>query len=331
MARVRAILGALALIEKRERVRFGTIASNNFFLATVVLLQGAGMFLLLLGALVILFPMSADPLRRVPAERSAQWPLTDADRRWLRVLSPWLNPIFLLLVALAAWSLRHVESASLLALLAALFAVGFFAPVVGGQPAFLRWIPAFPGRIGMFIQRALRETMVTLDFWMALLVAVSGAAYRFFVPALPEEARMMMTLLVVLALSSRAQCLFGLDSESAMIRHRLMPLPGWMAILAKDAAFLLIAVVLTLPLAPATGLAAGLVALAIGHRSAVLERRPQTRWRFSAGAGLENGLVQVVLLCSAGAAAFRSGPLVLIPCALAFAVSVWWFGRKLDE
>ncbi len=331
MARVRALLEALSLVEKRERARFGTIATNNFFLATVVLLGGAGVFLLLLGALVVLFPLSADPMKKVPPERLEQFPLTAADRRWLRILSPWLNPIMWLLAALGLWSVRHVESASLLGLLAVLFGVGFFAPQVAGQPGFLRWVPAFPGRMGLFVQRGIRETLVTLDFWMALLVAVSGTVYRFAVPNIPEEARMMMTLLVVLALSSRGQSQFGLDSEAAIIRQRLMPLPGWVVLGAKNFAFLVVVLVLTLPMAPVTGLAAGLAALAIGNYPAVLERRPQTRWRFSAGAGIENGLVQVFALGATGAAAFRSGPVVLIPAALVCASSIWWFGRKLDQ
>jgi uncharacterized membrane protein YhhN len=138
-------------------------------------------------------------------------------------------------------------------------------------------------------------------------------------------------LLVVLALSSRAQCLFGLDSASAMTRHRLLPFPGWMAILAKDLGFLLIAVTLTLALAPGTGAAAALAALAFGHRASVLERRPQTRWRFSGGAGLGDCAVQVFLLSGTGAAAFREGPWVLIPAALICAGSAWCFGRSLDR
>ena len=331
MARVRAILSALALLEKRERRRFGSIATNNFFLATVLLLQQAGVFLYLLGALVVLFPMSADPLRKVPAERLSQWPLTTADRRWLRVISPWLNPILLLLVVLAAWSLKHVESASLLGVTAALFCIGFFAPTVSGQPGFLRWIPAFPGRIGFFVQRGIRETMVTLDFWVAALISASGAAYRISMPELPGEARMMMTILVVLALSSRAQCLLGLDPEAVMTRHKLMPVPGWQILAAEDAAFVLITVLLTLPLAPVAGLASALAALAVGHRAAVMDRRPQTRWRFSGGANLGDGVVQVLALASAASVTFRNGPLVLVPCVLACAGSAVWFGRLLDR
>ncbi|MDP9169063.1 MAG: hypothetical protein M3N54_00480, partial [Acidobacteriota bacterium] len=110
MARLRPILKALATIGKRERKTFGSIASNNFFLMSVLLLQRAGTFVYLLGVLVVLFPLSADPLRKIPPERLALWPLGKRDRRVLRLLSPWLNPVTWLLAVLAAWCVWHTES-----------------------------------------------------------------------------------------------------------------------------------------------------------------------------------------------------------------------------
>jgi hypothetical protein len=97
---------------------------------------------------------------------------------------------------------------------------------------------------------------------------------------------------------------------------------------AKDAAFLLIIVVLTLPLSPLTGLAAGLAALAVGHQPSVEEQRTQTRWRFSTGANIGNGVVQVFLLVLSGVTAFRTTPFIIIPCAIACAASAWWYGRS---
>jgi hypothetical protein len=326
---ITTILKALATAAARERKTFGSIATNNFFLVTLILLGPAGSFLYLIGALVILFPMSADPLRKIPADRFPFWPISKADHWKLRLLSPWINPIMWLLAALAGWSLRHVESFGLLLLAAGLFAVGFFVPAVGGEPGFLRWIPAARGTLGQLMRKNLREMLLTLDFYVALVLTVSGVIYRLAIKDLPEEALMMMALLVVLALSSYAQCLFGLESKSGLTRYQLMPLQGWFVIAAKDAAFLLVVLVLTLPLAPATGLAAALTVLAFGHEPSVEERREQRRWRFSGGAAVSKGIIQTIAMAGAGVTAFRITPLVLIPCALVCACSAWWYGRKL--
>lgn len=325
MARVKAVLRALAAVGRRERKSFRSIASNNFFLVTAIMLGPAGSFLLLLGALVVLFPLSADPLRRIPAERLALWPLTKGEHRALRALSPWINPLTWLLLLLAAWSVKHAESWGVFALAIALFSVGFLVPRISGEPAFLRWVPAIGGQL---IRKNLREVLLTLDFYMALLLSVSGGLYRLFMPKFPDEGLMAMTLLIVLALSSYAQCLFGLESTAGRTRYQLMPLSGWQVIAAKDAALLIVVVLLTLPLSPSTGLAAGLAALAIGHAPAVEEHREQTRWRFSTGASFPNGVLQVIALAGAGVTAYRISLLVLIPCALACAGSAWWYGRQ---
>ncbi|MES1257302.1 MAG: hypothetical protein ABUS51_02685 [Acidobacteriota bacterium] len=334
MARVRSrvivpILKALATAAKRERKTFKSIATNNFFLVTAILLQQAGVFLYLIGALVVLFPLSADPLRKIPADRFPLWPLGKSERWKLRLLSPWINPVTWLLAALAAWSLKHTESLGVLLLALTLFGVGFLVPSAGGEPDFLRWIPAPRGALGQLIRKNVREILLTLDFYVALLLSVSGLIYRLAMRALPSEALMSITLLITLALSSYAQCLFGLESKSGLTRYQLMPLAGWKVIAAKDAAFLIVAVTLTLPLAPLTGLASALALLAFGHAPSTEERREQTRWRFSSGASLSSGITQTIALAGAGVTAFRITPLILIPCAIACAASAWWYGRKL--
>ncbi len=296
---------------------------------TAVLLGQAGAFLYLIGALVVLFPLSADPLRKIPPERLALWPLTARDRRVLRALSPWINPLTWLLALLAAWSVRHTESMGVLVLAVAFFSAGFLLPSFSGEPRFLRWIPAAGGPLAQLVRKNVREMLLTLDFYTALILSVSGLAYRIFVPALPGEAVMMMTVLIVLALSSYAQCLFGLESRGGWTRYHLMPLAGWRVLAAKDLAFLIVAVALTLPLSPLAGLAGGLAALAVGHAASVLEPREQTRWRFSSGAAFGNGVVQVLALVGAAVTAYRISLLILIPCALACAGSAWWYGRRL--
>ena len=50
-------------------------------------------------------------------------------------------------------------------------------------------------------------------------------------------------------MSSYAQCLFGLDGEGGRSRYRLLPVRGWQLLLAKDAAFLIVLLPLTLTVA----------------------------------------------------------------------------------
>ncbi len=329
MARLGPILKALATALKRERRTFRSIATNNFFVTCALAMGSAGGFVYLLGALVVLFPLSADPLRKVPEERMALWPLTAADHRRLRWIAPWLNPVTWGLAALGVWAVKHTESTGVLALAAVLFAIGFFVPAVSGEPVFLRWIPAPGGAFVQLVRKSLREMMLTLDFYMALLLGVCGFLYRIFVHPFPEEGRMVMTLLVVLSLSSYAQCLFGLESRGGLTRYRLMPVQGWVILAAKDVAFLLVIALVTAPLSIVTGLAAGLAALAVGHAASLREGREQTRWRFSSGASLDNGVMQVLAIAGAGVTAYRITPLILLVCVLACAGSAWWYGRKL--
>jgi hypothetical protein len=331
VARLRPILKALSTVARRERKTFHSIATNNFFLMSVLLLQKAGAFLYLVGGLVVLFPLSADPLRKIPAERLALWPLEKGERRWLRLVSPWVNPVTWLLAALAVWSVVHTESLAVLLLAVALFGIGFLVPAMDAEPGFLRLVPAVRGPLGQLIRKNLREMLLTLDFYMALILSVLGLGYRLVTHAVPDEAMLAMTLLIVLALSSYAQCLFGLESVSGLTRYQLMPIAGWRIIAAKDGAFLLVAFVLTLPLEPLTGLGAALAALAIGHATSVEEHREQTRWRFSSGASLGHGLVQTFAMASAGAAVARVSVLILVPLGLVCGASAWWYGKKLES
>jgi len=88
MARARAILSALALAYRRDWTAFQSLAGNNFFLITAFLLRTAGIFVYLIMGLVVLFPLSTDPLRKIPPSRLALWPLDRRDRWILRLASP---------------------------------------------------------------------------------------------------------------------------------------------------------------------------------------------------------------------------------------------------
>ena len=115
-----------------------------------------------------------------------------------------------------------------------------------------------------------------------------------------------------------------------MMRYRLMPLRGWRVLLAKDLAFLIVVLVLTAALSPVAGLAGALVALATVRKAAIVENRPQTRWRLQAGTSFGAAITQMVLMVGAASWANIKGPLVLIPCFAAWMISLWRGGLKLE-
>jgi hypothetical protein len=333
MARSVAILKALALAYRRDWTAFQSLAGNNFFLITAFLLRTAGTFVYLIMGLVVLFPLSTDPLRKIPPSRLALWPLERRERWILRLASPWINPLTWGLAGLAVWGAGRALTVGLWATIAALFAGAFLIsalPLPSGNGMFRR-VPQFPGPLNQLIRKNLREILSTLDFYCALILSVAVLAYRIFGPPLPREAFMAMTVLVVGAMSSYAQCLFGLDGEGGLSRYRLLPVRGWQLLLAKDTAFLAAVIPLTLPLAVLPGIGAALVALAVGHSPAVEHPRPQTRWRFSTGGALGNGVIQLVALAMTASGIYLTSMWFLAPAVAAWAGSVWWYGRDVER
>src|SRR5215469_13727019 len=89
-----AILRALGRATRRGLGTFGSIKTNNLFLFTALLGYGAAVsgvkpassypFLLFIGIL-LLFPLSSDPLARIPASRLTLWPLDARQRLALRL------------------------------------------------------------------------------------------------------------------------------------------------------------------------------------------------------------------------------------------------------
>jgi hypothetical protein len=282
--------------------------------------------------LVVLFPLSTDPLRKIPASRLALWPLEPWEHRLLRLVSPWINPLTWLIAGLAIWTVGRTMTFGLWGLIAGIFAAGFLLSDLPFAPAQGMWrgVPNLPGRLNQLVRKNLREILSTLDFYCALILSLSAIGFRVARVAMPAETYMGMTLLVVLALGSYAQSLFGLDGEGGLSRYRLLPLRGWQLLAAKDAAFLLVALALTLPLAPLVGVGAACVALAIGHSPSVHQPRRQSRWRFSTGASIMNGIVQIVLMAMAASTIFTN-PLVVLPCVAGWLVSLWWYGRAMDK
>jgi len=331
VARVVSILAALWKAVRRGGKRAGSFASNNLFVVSVALLffkdPGGFLSLNVLIGLVLFFPLSADPLRKIPPARLGLWPLERGERGLLRVLSLWLNPVACVLAAVA---FRRTVTWGLWAAMAALFAVAFIAPRVprGGPYSLLPGMPHFPGVLDQLIRKNLRASLTTLDFYCALAIATAGCGFRA-AGLLPREAFLPMSIGVILALSTCAANLFGLDGEQGMMRYRLLPLAGWQVLAAKDAAFLLVALVLTAPLSPAGGMAAAITALAYGHYASVMRRHPDTRWRFSTTTSAVGGLLQVVVMATAAAGVVNGSVLVLLPCAAAYAWSTWYWGKAL--
>ncbi len=333
MARPFAILRALALAYRRDWTAFQSLAGNNFFLITVFLLGKAGTFVYLIMGLVLLFPLSTDPLRKIPPSRLALWPLNRRERWVLRLASPWINPLTWGLAGLAVWGAGRTLTVGLWAIIAGLFAGAFLlsaVPLPSGKGMWRR-VPQFPGPLNQLVRKNLREILTTLDFYCALILSLAALLYRWFGPPLPPEAFMAMTVLVVGAMSSYAQCLFGLDGEGGLSRYRLLPVRGWQLLLAKDVAFLAVVIPLTLPLAVLPGTGAALVALAVGHAPAVEHPRPQTRWRFSTGGALGNGAIQLIALAMTASGIFSTSTWFLAPAVAAWGVSLWWYGRDVER
>jgi hypothetical protein len=333
LARTRAILAALAKVTRRDRKSILSFSANNISYTAVALLfmsdPGALVFFAVIIATVLFFPLTADPLRKIPADRLSLWPLTTREHWILRASSVWLNPVIWLLAALLVW--KRV-TLGLWALVAALFVVGFAAPwryLENWHPA-ARWLPSFPTHLNQLLRKNLREILATLDFYAALVLALMAAVFRI-AGRLPADAFLPLTLLVMLLISTCALSLFGLDGEGGFTRYRLLPLPGWQILAAKDAVFLLISVLLTVPLNPLAGFAAALMALTIGHGSSIERHGDERRWRFQTSHSFGVSVTQIVLMILAGGATAQWSVLALVPCVVIYAISTWRAGRALDE
>jgi hypothetical protein len=315
----------------RELGTFASIRVNNFFLFVALLIYGSvisGMppkaaepFIVLL-CLLLLFPMSSDPLALIPRERLASWPLARWQRLALRLASLALSPVFWVAVIILLKTASVITTLAFLAIAVAAQLIVVLSP----RANLLRLIPRFPGRLGGVVRLSVRQMLSVLDVYLALLLSASGTAYRLLSRHPDPAAFPIMAFLVALALSTYVQSLFGLDLAAGVTRYRLLPLRGWEILLAKDAAYLAILLVLVLPLSPLAGLTFGVAALAIGHHPSVFAHLPQHRWRFTDGRVVV-GVIQVVVGVTLGFAAQQRGVLVLLLTLLVWCASLAWYGR----
>src|SRR5215831_18000408 len=155
MARPVAILKALGTAYRRDWTALQSLTGNNFFLLTLFLLQQAGIFVYLILGLVLLFPLSTDPLRKIPASRLALWPLTRREHWILRFAGPWINPLTWALAGLAIWSVGRTISIGLWAMLAGMFVAEFALSHVPtpGRVTMWRRVPGIPGPLGQLVRK----------------------------------------------------------------------------------------------------------------------------------------------------------------------------------
>ncbi|HKV81419.1 MAG TPA: hypothetical protein VJP02_24945 [Candidatus Sulfotelmatobacter sp.] len=340
MARVAAILKITATAVWRERRSLLSVTTNNFF-GTIAFFFFFGhfsnhtvgiIFYLLLGTLM-LFPLSADPVQKIPPERLALWPLSRLEHWFIRVLAPWFNPITWLFCALVLWSAfdRDVKTAGISAVLmvAILMLISLVPP--GGRSNVWRVVPRFPGTLGQLVRKDLRQILSTLDFWLAGFLSCAFLLYRLLAGDVPTEAKTVFSLLVVLALSSVAQTFFALDGLQGLIRYQVLPVRGWQVLVAKALAWLTIVLVLTAPLSSRVGLSAALAVLPFGCWATVSHRNSQRRWRFASCPTLWSSVAVVVALLSTGVAVFRISIWWAIPAVVASLISIVISGRHFDR
>ena len=290
--------------------------------------SSASFYWLIIGALV-LFPLSADLLRQVPKDRLDLWPLSGMQMAAIRAATLLLNPVLWIAVALSIF----VHSAVLGLLLAVVsFAAQFLVSIQlpqGANP--LRFIPSFPGPLGGLIQNHLRVLLSSLDFYFAALFAICAAIYCFLTANPDPMARVIIGQLVVIFLSTLAQCQFGFDDASERVRYRLLPLSGARILFAKDLAWLLLALLLAWPFHLLACLCSCAVVLAIGHHTAVTKPVRQHRWRFAEGRLGTVGLLQMFAAMSSGVAVAQVGAWVVLPFVFAYFASLWFYGRKWEQ
>ncbi len=269
----------------------------------------------------LLFPLSSDPMEKIPAERLGLWPLGRRDRIVLRAVSVTLSPIFWLLAIYAVKTGTGVA-----ALLVVVIAVAVTARVPQLKAA--RRVPMARGRWGGLVTAHVRGMLSVLDTWVAILLAVLGWVWRAMGSVRDPEALPILAMLIALTLSTQAQALFGLDYGPGETLLRILPLRGWEILVAKDVAWLGVLVVLVAPLDLGAGMTFGLAALATGHHASVGMRLAQKRWRFAGGRLWPVGLVQILVSGGLGFAEMRRGSGALLAAGVLYCASVWWYGPR---
>lgn len=292
-----AILRALATVLRRDLAGFAPLRTNNFFLFVALLIWGALVsgvkpvssypFLALL-ALLLFFPISSDPLDKVPAVRLALWPLPARARVVLRCAALALNPLLWLTIPLLIREGRRALFP--LAALAATVAIRTRAPRTVPHFAIGRLVPPLPGSTGILLANSLRQMLTVLDTWLALVIALIATGWRVTTLHPDRAAAPILSILVGIALSTQTQCAVGLDAT----RYHILPVTPLRILLARDLAYLAVQLLLTAALDPVAGLAFGFAAVALGRYPSLFANLQAERWRFTGGRVLFGSLQMIV-------------------------------------
>ncbi len=172
MARLRSVIGhlkALGLVTWLDVRSLGSIGGQNYFLFDqfVALQPESAVFFALILGVVLLFPLSSDPMQKVPGERQAVWPLLGREWAAVRVWSLALSPVVWLAIFLlvrAGWRV------SVLAVAGGAFvqALTFLTKRFSRTSGWLRYVPAPPGATGAIMRLQWRGMFRTLDLYVAL-------------------------------------------------------------------------------------------------------------------------------------------------------------------
>src|SRR5262249_2544282 len=160
----------------------------------------------------------------------------------LRVASLALNPVVWLVVLLAIF--HRVRPDISIAFLSAAIIVSAIATVgrvairwtIGADPTrtLLKYVPPFPGSLGLLVTSNLRQMVMSLDVYLAFLLSFLTGIYRWFSTRPDPYAFPILSILIALILSSYAQCLFGRDlASTAVERYRLFPVTAVWVLAAK--------------------------------------------------------------------------------------------------
>ncbi|HEX7360396.1 MAG TPA: hypothetical protein VF283_07875 [Bryobacteraceae bacterium] len=328
------LLKALGRLSRRDVRSVGSVAGQNFFgFGIFVAYQqpaSAEFFFVILAAILI-FPLSSDPMQKIPADRRVTWPIGRWEWSIVRTGAFALSPIAWVAAALvvrAGWRMGVLVCGVGLVLQLIAFAAKRGSP---GLPLYwLHWIPAPPGAAGAIMRLQWREMVRTLDPYLAFVLMACTELYKLSGKPLDPAAPRILALLVVLALSTETQVLFGIDGHGAE-RYRQLPIRGWRILLAKDLAFLVLLALLVLPLDWVSGLMGGLAALAIGHRRSVGRPIAQTPWRFTSGAIAPDGVLQIAAVFAVGLAVGTEGLWLICLCIAAWIASLLFYGWRWDR
>jgi len=337
LAQLLALLFLLKKLMLKELSSFSSVRFNNF-LFSILFIMSAGLesgepkeafWSTLFFQIVLLAPLfvtfSIDTQHRLPPQRVASWPLSCTQRTVLSSISFVLNPLFIVLFfGYLFW--MGLAAGLFFVLLA--FIVHVMVYAIGRLPFELRTpaslsISRTPLKLGGIAKETWRGLQGTLDFWAALLIAVIGTFYRLFGRPPEPEALPILSLFVGIANSTIGQRMLRLDEGRALLRYRLLPIAGWKLLVTQDMTFLIPLAGMVSFLSLRTGIAFGLVAIAVGRYPSLRQRANQRRWRF-VGGDPRFGVAQVLLGGFAGIGAARTGLWVLAVAFALYVVSIFW-------